>query len=200
MEIFTLAPARWRTVRALGSSPLVRISDRVEAMAVALAVTVALMAAPAAGAVGTAVHDARSRVYAEAAQQRYRATAIVTSTGQTARAPQYAIITTTVHAHWHAKGVEHTGTFRWDRAVATGNLIEIWVDTQGRRVNPPPGPWRAAFDAVFTAVMIWLGVVAAAAALVAVVRWWLDRLHDAAWEREIRSLCGNDGGRTGTQP
>jgi hypothetical protein len=74
------------------------------------------------------------------------------------------------------------------------------VDTQGRRVNPPPLPSRAAFDAVLTAVMTWLGVVAAAAALVAAVRWWLDRLHDAAWEREIRSLCDNDGGPTGTQP
>jgi hypothetical protein len=201
MQAFTLGPARWRTVRAFGRNPVVRISDRVEAMVVALAVAIALVAVPAAGAVGTTVYEARSRAYAEAGHMRHTVTAVVTSRGQTAvGAPRYAIITTTVHARWRAEGIEHTDAFKWDRAVAPGNQIEIWVDTHGRRVNPAPSPSQAAFDAVRIAVTIWLGVVAASAALVALVRWRLDRLRDAAWEREISSLADNGGGRTNTQP
>jgi hypothetical protein len=108
MQAFTVDPARWRTVRAFGRSPFVRISDRIE--------------------------------------------------------------------------------------VRDGNLIDIWVDAHGNRVSPPPPPSQAPVDAVCIAVTIWLGVVAAAAALAALVRWRLDRLRHAAWEREIRSLDDNDGG------
>ena len=79
MDTFSLAPSRWRTVRAFGRNPVVRFSDRVEAMATAMAIAVALIAAPVVGAVGTAVHDARSRVYAEATQTRHPVTAVVTS-------------------------------------------------------------------------------------------------------------------------
>jgi hypothetical protein len=193
MDTFSLAPARWRTVRALGRNPVVRFSDRVEAIATAMAIAVALIAAPVVGAVGTAVHDARSQVYAEAAQTRHPVTAVVTSADQTAPAARYAVVTT-VHAHWRAEGVEHAEAFSWDRPVAAGNAIEIWVDSHGRRVSPPPSHSQAAFDAVLTAVMVWLGVVTAAAALAALVRLRLDRFRDAAWERSIRSLADNQAG------
>jgi hypothetical protein len=199
MQVFTRGPVRWRTVRAFGRNPLVRVGDRIEAVAVALAVTISLLAAPVAGAIGTAVHDARSQACAEAAHTRHTLTAIVTTTGHTAvTAPRYASATT-VRARWRADGIEHSDAFNWDSAVTAGNQIEIWVDTHGKRVSPPAPPAQAAVDAVCAAVTIWLGVLAAAAALVGLVRWRLDRLRDVAWEREIRSLADNDGGRTNTQ-
>lgn len=199
MDTFSLAPARWWTVRVLGRNPVVRFSDRVEAMATAIAIAIVLIATPVVCAVGTSIHDARSRVYAEAAQTRHTVTAVVTSADQAAPAARHAKATNTVHAHWRAEGVEHAEAFSWDRSVAAGNAIEIWVDSYGRRVSPPPSHSQAAFDAVFAAVMVWLSVVAAAAALAALVRWRLDRLRDAAWEREIRSLADNQAGGTGTQ-
>jgi hypothetical protein len=43
---------------------------------------------------------------------------------------------------------------------------------------------------------IWLGVLVAAAALSAATRAPLNRKRDAEWERTLRSLAGDDGGRT----
>jgi hypothetical protein len=199
MDALTRSPGRWRLVRAFGHNPLVRTIDRIEAVVVALAVAILLIAAPVAGAVGTAVHDARSRVYAEAVRERHIVPAIVTATGQTAATAPRSPANTPVRAHWRVDGVEHTDAFKLDSSASAGSQIEIWVDSDGKRVSPPPAPSQAVVEAICAAVTIWLGVLAAAAALVAVVRWRLDRIRDAAWERELKSLAGNDGGLTNTQ-
>jgi hypothetical protein len=47
--------------------PLTRASDRLPALLLVFAVAVSLISLPIAAAVGTAVHDSRSRVYAEQA-------------------------------------------------------------------------------------------------------------------------------------
>ena len=53
----------WWLLRACRRrNPLVRTSDRVELFFVAVAVLVVLVATACAGALGTAVHDARSQV------------------------------------------------------------------------------------------------------------------------------------------
>ena len=73
----------WCILRACGRrNPLVRNSDRIELLIVALGVLVALVATACAGALGTAVYDARSSVYLAEAQTRHTviATAIEEST------------------------------------------------------------------------------------------------------------------------
>jgi hypothetical protein len=54
----------------------------------------------------------------------------------------------------------------------------------------------AAMDALSVAVVGWLVVALAVAQVVAAVRAHLKRMRDAQWEREIRSLVEDDGGRT----
>jgi len=90
MDTFTLGLLRWRFVRMFGRNPLVRISDRVEAAVLGLAIVVWLLAAPVAGAVGTAVHDSRSHLNAEQAQTRHAVTATVTDTTDPAAEPDSA--------------------------------------------------------------------------------------------------------------
>ena len=111
MQAFTLGPRRWRTVRAFGVNPLVRISDRIEAIVVVSAVATSLLAAPVAGAIGTAVHDARSRVYAEEAHTRQPISAIVTTNGHSAAIARPYPTTAVVQARWRAKA--------WRRAERT---------------------------------------------------------------------------------
>ena len=77
MQTFTLLPQRWWVVRAFGRNPVVRLSDRVGVLLVLLACAVSIIAAPVAGAVGTAVYDAHSLRYAEQAQTRHPVTATV---------------------------------------------------------------------------------------------------------------------------
>jgi cation transport ATPase len=68
------------------------------------------------------------------------------------------------------------------------------VDSDGTRTSPPPAASQPGIDAVSAAVVLWLGVVLAMAALVAATRWRLDRVRDAGWEREIRYLVEGDRG------
>ena len=72
MQTFTIGLGRGWWVRLLGRNPLVRTSDRIEVMVLGLAVLLTVVAVPIAGAIGTSVYDAHTRVYAEEAQTRHQ--------------------------------------------------------------------------------------------------------------------------------
>jgi hypothetical protein len=84
----------------------------------------------------------------------------------------------------------------WDYAVKAGDPLQIWVDGDGNIVDQPTPITRADADAWTAAVLGWSIVALAAAQLVATVRAHVNRMRDAQWELEIRSLVENDGGRT----
>jgi hypothetical protein len=175
----------WWILRACSRNPLVRAIDRLELLIMALGFVTVLVAAACAGALGTAVYDARSRVYIEQAQTTHTVTgtAIEDST------------VTTVNARWQAR----TGWHR-DRTVKTGDLLTIWVDRDGKPVEAPAPTSRAGVEAVGVALAAWQTVTIVVAGWV----WWthshLDRRRDTAWERDIQSLIDDDGGRTNRQP
>jgi hypothetical protein len=173
----------------------VRASDRLELLIVAVGILVVVLAAACAGALGTAVHDARSRVYIAQAQTRHTVVAeAINDSTIVLGADDNA--TRTVDARWQVDGAEHTGTIALDRTVKTGDPLRIWVDRNGNRVDAPTPTSQAGVDAVLVAYLVWQSVVLAAAALI----WWgrshLDRLRDSAWERDIRVLIHDNGGRT----
>lgn len=184
MQTFTLLPQRWWVVRIFGRSPLVRRSDRVGVLLVLLAVVVSTIAVPVAGAVGTAVYEAHSRTYAEQTQTRHPVTATVLED----RTVNLDNVTYTVSARWRVDATEHTGSFSWSQFVKAGDLIDIWVDTDGTPVSAPTSTSQAGVDAVMAGITIWLSVVAASAALIVLVRWQLNRIHSADWDRELWCL------------
>lgn len=187
---FTARLPRW-PVALFGRNPLVRTSDWVEALVLVLAVGVSLLAAPIAAAVGTAVHDARSHIYAEQAQTRHSITATIIDDYAAQRdSPTNAI---TVRGRWSAAGVEHTGAIKVRATVKTGDTAVIWVDNDGLPAETPTSTFRAATDAVTAAVAIWLTVAAAAAALFAVTRVVADRVRDTGWQHDIDNLLDGDG-------
>jgi len=59
METFTFGLDRCWIIRALGGSPLVRVSDRLEAILRIGVLATALFVAPVAGAIGTVVYGER---------------------------------------------------------------------------------------------------------------------------------------------
>ena len=185
----------WWVLRAAGRNPLVRGSDRLELLIVALGILVVVVAAACAGALGTAVHDARSRVYIAQAQTRHTVVAEAID-DSTIVLGVHDNTTTSVDARWQVDGTEHTASVTVDRAVKTGDPVRIWVDRDGNRVDAPTPTSQAGVDAVLVAYAAWQTVVLAAAALI----WWgrsrLDRRRDSAWERDIRCLIHDNGGRT----
>jgi hypothetical protein len=155
---------------------------------IVLAVAISLLAAPVAGAIGTAVYDARSRNYADQAHTRRPVTALVTTTRRGVTVIRPHTDTLIVEARWRFGAIEHDESFSTTKQVTVGDQIDIWVNDKGERVKPP-SPLQAVTDAVCVAVSLWLVVAAAAAAVVALARRRFDRHHDTEWEREIERLA-----------
>jgi beta-lactamase regulating signal transducer with metallopeptidase domain len=192
MDTFTLRLPRWPILlRLLGRDPLVRTTDRIEALVFVLAVVVSLLAAPISAAVGTAVYDSSRHIYAEQAHTRHTVTATVTDV------PASQILrsgTTTVSARWIAGGAAHTGAVKTQSTTKTGDTIEIWVDNTGAQVPAPTPTSRAAAEAAMGALVMWICVAAIAATLFTATRAVCDRIRFTQWQHDLDNLVGNDDG------
>ena len=192
MDTFTVRLPRWPVLlRLAGRDPLVRTTDRIEALVLVLAVVVSLLAAPITAAVGTAVYDSSRQAYAEQSHTRYTVAATVTDV------PATQIVrtgTTTVSARWTAVGAEHTGAVKAPSTAKSGDPVEIWVDNTGEQVPAPTPTSRAAVEAATGALVIWICVAAIAATLFTVTRAVCDRIRFTGWQHDLDSLVGNGDG------
>ena len=128
MDTFTVGFPRWLAV-LFSRNPLIRLSDRIEVLALVLVVVVSLLSVPIGAAVGTAVYDSRSRVYAEQAKTRTTVTATVIDVPGRSD-------TTRVHARWFAAGSEHTGAVKARSVLKPGDSIDIPVDQRWTLCRP----------------------------------------------------------------
>ncbi|BBX45870.1 membrane protein [Mycobacterium cookii] len=190
MQSFVVRPMTWPVLRLFNRSPLIRVSDRIEAAAVTLAVMFVVIATACAGAAGTMIHDVQARKYLEQAHSRHAVVArAVQNSEPTPEAGAFI-----VNVRWRLNGVEHTDLLGWNKPVTIGAPLDIWVDDNGSRVAPPSPVARAAVDALSTAVVGWFVVVMAIAQVVNAVRAHASRMRDAQWEQDLRGLV--DGGRS----
>jgi len=187
MDTFTFDPRFWRIGRIFGGNPLLRRTDRIEALVTLIAVLVALMGVSVAGVVGTVVYGARDGRYVQEARERHAVTATVTGIDSSDAA--------VVQARWPAAAGERTGVALLATAAKVGDRVKIWVDQDGNPAAPPTPTWHAVADAVGVAEAVAILVVVGMTLLVSCVRSRLDRARDAQWECELRSL-EDDGGRT----
>jgi hypothetical protein len=194
MQSFVIRPMTWPGLRLFSRNPLVRASDRIETAVIALALLLVVVATALAGVVGTAVYDARAQIYREEAQMRQAVVATAVDDSKPVASPETTAFS--VPAEWQANGKENTGLLDWKSSVKAGDALQIWVDDHGNRVDRPRPVGRATMDALSAAVVGWLIVVAAAAQVVVIVRAHAMRMRDAQWERDIRCLIDDDGGRT----
>jgi hypothetical protein len=172
-------------------NPVLRASDRVEALVVALAVKVSLLAVPVAAAVGTAVHDSRRDVYAAQHHTRHLVTATITD--DTAAQEISRTNTATMAARWSAAGAEHTGAIKAQSATKPGDQVAIRVDNDGALTDEPAPATRAGVDAVTAALFMWAGVTAAAAILLAATQAVCDGTRAIRWQHAIGTLIGRAG-------
>jgi hypothetical protein len=198
MEPLEIRLPRWPFVlRLFNRAPLVRSIDRVEAFAVALAIVVAVLAVPISAAVGTAVHDSRSHLYAEQNDTRHPVSARVSAVPDSR--PLSRTGTITVPVEWWHGNTHRTGRLQTQSTVAAGDSVDLWVDADGAQVLPPTSPSRAVVEAVTAAVGIWLGVAAGAALLSVVVQFGCDCIRSTRWQHDLDSLV-DGGGHTTSHP
>ena len=197
MDTFSFCLGRSWVIRAFGRNPLVRGSDRAEALLLLFAFVSVLVITPVAGAIGTAVHESHARLYADQARARQPVTATVTGNPAPAIQANHVVIEAPVR--WRVDGVEHTARLEVAPTPKIGDRVQVWVDRGGNHMGPPPAPSRAGADALIAGAGFWLSVVAGVAGLTAWLRAGLARRRDTAWEREWQVLIKDGGGRTGTQ-
>jgi hypothetical protein len=196
MESFVFRPMTWPVFRIFSRNQLVRTSDRIEAAVVTLAALVVVVAAACAGAFGTIVYDASTHKYLEQAKARHPIVAIAIEDGKTTVTPE--TIASTVHVRWQANGIARTDVVDCHADVKAGEPLQVWVDAHGNRVDPPASPVCAGLDAVSFAIVAWLGAVLAVILAVSAARARINRTRDAQWEKEIRCVIDDGGGRTNT--
>ncbi|WP_231743176.1 hypothetical protein [Mycobacterium sp. GA-2829] len=198
MERFELRMPRWPLlVRLFGRDPLVRTTDRVEAVVVAVAVLVAVFALPVAAAIGTAVHDSRSTLYAEQNETRRSVTAMVSDAPENASFTRTGVIA--VPVEWWDGNTRHTGTVQTQPTAVTGDSVELWIDAEGKQVTPPTPTSRAGIEGATAAAGLWLGVAAGLAIFTVTVQLVCDRIRSAAWQHDLDTLV-DGGGHTTSHP
>lgn len=181
---------RWYR-RALGFSPLVRVSDRLEALAVLGIIFSALVAFPFAMSAATLVYDSGARIAAEQSHSRHSATALVvegTGLPTDFDTPAY------VHAQFRDGTQLRTELIVSPATIRAGDQMTIWLDDSGKVVAAPLTTSDAKVNAVVAAVTIWLTIVACSAVIAFFARRALHRFRGRAWDRELHLLVHNDDG------
>lgn len=198
MEPFEIRLPRWPLlVRLFDRGPLVRPTDRLEALVVTLAIVVALLAVPIAAAIGTAIHDSRSHFYDEQNSTRQHVTAVVTDVPESRSFTRTGMMT--VPVEWWDGNARHTEIVQAHSSVDPGDAVDLWIDADGARALAPAPASRAAVEAVAGAVAIWVSVAAGAAILSALVQMTCDRIRSAAWQHDLDTLV-DGGGHTTSHP
>src|SRR5262249_30587760 len=115
MQTFSIGPGNRWWIQVITCNPLVRRSDRIELVVITCAALLTILAVPIAGAIGTSVHDERTRLYAAEAQARHQVLATATQNGEVV--PQLRSVAFIAAARWTDSGISHNGTVAWpDRA------------------------------------------------------------------------------------
>jgi hypothetical protein len=186
--------ARWFGwhLRVLGSNPLVRASDRLEALAVLAVFGTALIALPVAAQAGTLVYDAGARTATEQAHSRHSVQAVAVEGSSSMPAdfdnPAY------VRAQWREGTKLRTEQVVTPATVTAGQPLTIWLDNAGKVVAAPLTIEDAELSAAAAAATVWAVIVICSALVAFGIRRRLDHSRDRAWERELQLLAHNDDG------
>jgi len=171
-----------------GRNPVARVGDRVEALLLLLTVAGALLAIPFAAAFGSETYAAQNERAAQERVTRHPATAtsLAAASGQpysTDGAGAPAAQATVPAAWFDARGTRHTGDVLADPGSPAGTRVPIWLDSRGELAGEPLSASTSVADSVFAAILLWVAITGALAALYGTARFVLTRFHAVAWDR-----------------
>ncbi|MEO3791653.1 hypothetical protein ABGB14_15720 [Nonomuraea sp. B10E15] len=181
--VFVMRDSVMRQVRRyrFDRNPLRRRSDRLESLALLVAVLLVLLSAWPAVTAGRQAYQSAANAGAGGRLQ-VNATLLAdvpvspTSLGSVPRGGP-------VQARWTMpSGQEHTGQVRGPAMAKAGTTVRIWVDETGRPALPPPTAVEIHVTGVVTGMLVMLAAVAAVLTALAGFRWLVNRGRYRAWE------------------
>ncbi|WP_199255095.1 Rv1733c family protein [Mycolicibacterium mengxianglii] len=187
---------RW-VLRALGRrNPLIRTSDRLEALAIVMVFVVALLAIPFASQAGDNAYDAHMRLIDEQLRTRHSVEAVVVPAADSSVTPVAGRYTRTgpTRAQWREGDEVRTEVVPNPTAAAKGEPVTVWLDSTGKVVAAPDTPQTASAVAAGRSWTVWSAAVVLAVLMVWALRKGLDRFRATSWERELQLLARNDDG------
>lgn len=173
-------------------NPLQRRSDRLQARARTIVVTLLTLMLPFSVWLGTTTLSHQQQLVAE---QQITLHSVTAATAAEATAdtgavqPEFSVSTnTTVDATWTYLGVDHTGQVSVETNSPAGTEVPIWVDDNGDRSIPPLTPTDAVAAGIFAGAGSYFTVAMLLWAAYAALRFHLDSKRDAEWELAIRNF------------
>lgn len=175
----------------VSANPLLRRSDRFEAMAVVLAAAVALLAIPVVMMVAAGIHAERLDEISHRAQTLRTVDAVALSNSATPVRPGPQV---SVQVEWSEGTSTRVEMVRVSKTVNAGDTVPVWLTADGRTTAPPAEPADAMGEAIIAALAMYCLIGGMAALGVFLVREALDFRRDRDWDVEIKHLMDNDGG------
>ncbi|WP_433733897.1 Rv1733c family protein [Nocardia sp. CA-129566] len=186
----------WRT-RPWNTNPLMRASDRFEALVRMLAVAAMLVAIPIAGAVGTAGYTAAAaRIIADNSAKvavtgtisgEVKHTAIVSARSEMTESHAEAPV------RWNQDGRSGTATIEAPDTATRGDKVTVWLAPDGTPTRPPQRSSVAVGNGIEVGLAVLVEIWGAVLALVALIMWALGARRRAGWEREWRQTGWQTG-------
>ncbi|WP_433598334.1 Rv1733c family protein [Nocardia sp. CA-135953] len=170
-------------LRLWSPNPLVRPSDRLEAVVRLVAVVAVVVAIPVAGALGTAAYtDATARIRTGDVTKSVVSAVI---TAEPERTPSHLL---EAPVHWVHNGRPGTATVRVPVHAVPGDHVEVWLGPDGAPTVAPRHPGAAAMTGIGVGVGVLTGTWVLAWLLLRGTVWLLRRRHRAQWDRQWRTL------------
>lgn len=187
---------RWH-VQALGFNPLIRTTDRLEALAVLAALLIALIAIPAAAQAGDLVYASSAHTADLQARDRHPVQAQVVDGGGHMPSDVESSASggsTSVTAQWHEGTRVRTEQITSTSTAKAGESLTVWLDDTGKVVAAPMTADDAELSAAVATGTVWIAIVACGALAVFLIRRGLDRIRARAWDSALHLLAHNDDG------
>ncbi|WFR72636.1 hypothetical protein P9209_01245 [Prescottella defluvii] len=130
----TFSAARWWRLRPWNGNPLMRCSDRLEALSILVIAVLLALLIPVAGAVGTNTYGRLSGTATIDRERNHQVSAVLTDDSPQPLIPTAASSADLVehsHARWSVNGVTHTGLVTADAGTKAGETVRIWTDPAG---------------------------------------------------------------------
>ncbi|MFE3290686.1 hypothetical protein [Rhodococcus sp. NPDC059234] len=174
------------------ADPLLRRSDRVEALLVVGLLVLAIVLIPVAVWLGGRSGESQRDLARAQAREYSMVTATTVGAAASASAPTdyVAVPVETAPATWSWGHESRRGDVRVDRDAPAGTQVQIWVDAHGDKAAAPITASAAATSAVVVGLFAWTSAMMAAAAVVASARALLNRRRDGQWSRELAEFLG----------
>ncbi|MFC9786836.1 hypothetical protein [Rhodococcus sp. NPDC127528] len=174
------------------ADPLLRRSDRVEALLVVGVLVLAIALIPVAVWLGGRSGESQRALAQVQAREYSMVTATTVGAVESVSAPTdyVAVPVESAPATWSWGREIRRGDVRVDPDAPVGTRVQIWVDGHGDKAVAPITASAAATSAVVVGVFTWTSAMMAAGALAASARALLNRRRDGQWSRELAEFLG----------